>query len=104
MKTETVRFLLLALVLSVVVACTATDTPKETASEAKGAQGESFVRSAEELLELLPDSIRKHSGSYQVEQAIERCFEEKEFMLCVCGNVRGLRVFPFNGKKYVCPN
>ncbi len=55
-------------------------------------------------LPVLPDSIRKNSASYQVEQAIEHCSKETEFVLCVCGNVRGLRVFPFDGKKYVCPN
>lgn len=93
--------------LSLCVACSERDSGKPDVStvETVGVKDERVSPVKYELpLPVLPDSIRKHSASYQVEQAIERCSEEKEFMLCVCDNVRGLRVFPFNGKKYVCPN
>ncbi len=98
-----------AFALSLSVACSERDSsePRKPAVETEtvGEKNENFLPVKYELpLPVLPDSIRKHSASYQVEQAIERCSKETEFVLCVCSYVRGLRVFPFNGKKYVCPN
>ncbi len=106
-----------AFALSLCVACSGKDSsePRTSAVETETVEtetvetetvevkGESVVPVKFDPSSLLPDSIRKHSYSYKVERAIERCSEEKEFVLCVCGNVRGLLVFPFNGKKYVCP-